>query len=905
MSGSSAPLCVACWVVAGETHLPGSGPELTAPSEAEPGTGDVVGPAAPRRASGRLDRGAEIGRYRIIDELGRGGMAVVYRATQPGLEREVALKVLRTSDMTPAQHIERFLREGQAAARLSHPNVIPVFDVGEADGVYFLAMEFVRGDTLDARVRGGGLHWKQAVAWVRDIARGLHYAHAQGVVHRDVKPANVMITESGVPRVADFGLARLDDAGGLTAEGTAIGTPSYMAPEQAAGETKRIGPATDVYALGAVLYECLTGAPPFTGGSVLEILRAVQMQSPAPIRDSGADVPRDLVVVVDQCLEKEPGDRYATAHDLAEDLDRILRGESVSVRPVGPVTRLGRGVRRRPAAAIAAVAVTVALGVAGWAAWYTSGGSTGGPAKRDTLRAAAKPHYDKAVERLDAHRRLRRAGDAPAAFAALDAAVDAIGIALREDPAYAEAYLVRARIRRQNRHLSGAISDYEAAINLDPSLIDAYYERVRLRFDHDFATLVGLGGSDPVETAAIIEDLTHITDSDESPERRYIAAAMVQLLSGRYESAQQLASDAIRESPQSADAYSVRGIARTTFGVVAVWTGRAVTGNAALAGGLADFDTALKLGADPVSISPGRSQVLAGLGRVDEALAEINQTVEFDNSDHLAVLLRARLLMLHGQPAAAEADLASAVELAGETAEIRVARALVRLVPAVAHAGQRTGAPPSPRVERSVEHALDDLNWVVAHAPSYHIARFYRAIGQFTRLDATHAFGAVVGADFQLFIAENPSDSDLGKAAARWLALLRAMGVGDASVDATVLWEAAADARAADALLAAGEPTKAAERYASVASRLESYEAGRPVDDLVGWRTEFRASLLQRAHRGTARARAIEGEGSAALDALQRAVEAGYRDLSQVSRDRAFANLVENPRFKAVIAPMR
>ncbi|MHC5020012.1 MAG: protein kinase domain-containing protein [Planctomycetota bacterium] len=893
---------MACWVVAGETQ------EAAGASTAPDGQGDAT-----RHGSTRLEQGVELGGYRILDELGRGGMAVVYRATQPGLEREVALKILRTSDTTPAQHIERFLREGQAAARLSHPNVVPVFDVGEADGAYFLAMEFVRGRTLDAHVQDEAVEWRTAVAWVRDVARALHYAHEQGVVHRDVKPANVLVTEGGVPRIADFGLARLDDGGGITAEGTAIGTPSYMAPEQAAGERDRVGPATDVYAAGAVLYECLSGQPPFTGGSVLEILRAVQMEEPRPLRSATGGLPRDLVSVVEKCLEKEPGDRYPSAEALAQDLDRVLRGEPVAARPRGAVTKLGRHMRRKPALLVAGLSVAAAAAVAGWALWYASrpaptsrGGGAGAGADPETVRrTAAQPHYDLAVARFDDHETRRRAGDAKAAFTALEEATEAIEKALSKDPAFAEAYLVRARIRRQHRHLAGALADYDRAVSLDPGLTDAYYERVRLRFDHDFATLVGLGGSDPVETAAILEDLNRIADEEGMPERRFVTTAMVHLLGGRYRTAEQWATRAITDHRDSADAYSVRAIARTAYGVIASGTGRTAQGTTALQNGLADFDAALKLGADPVGISPGRSQVLAGLGRIDEALAEINQTIEFDNSDHLAILLRARLRMLNGQRAQAEADLAAAVDLAGETAELRVARALVRLVPALTQAGTFLTKAPEPAVEQDIERAMDDLNWVAAHAPTYHIARFYRAIGHLARLQSDRALLVVVGADLQFFHEATPEGSEIRDAAGTWLRTLRGLGLGDASTDAKRLWDAVAAVRAADTSLAAGKLRDAADQYRGVVTALEGYDPALPVDRLVAWRRELTAAVRQRAERGAARALAGLGEVHAALGALEAAVEAGYQDVSQMERDRAFANLREQPRFRVAISRMR
>jgi tRNA A-37 threonylcarbamoyl transferase component Bud32/sugar lactone lactonase YvrE len=308
-----------------------------------------------------------IGNYEVQEEVGRGATGVVYKARQGRPSRLVALKVLQVGALASATTAERFRREAETLARLQHPNIVRVIEVGEYRGLPFFSLEYCPGGSLHQKLGGTPLPPREAAALAETLARALHAAHQARVIHRDLKPANVLLAEDGTPKVTDFGLAKLLEEAGQTKDGAVMGTPSYMAPEQAQGKTREVGPAADVYALGAVLYECLTGRPPFKGATVPDTLVQVISTEPVPPSRLNPKVPRDLETVCLKCLEKSPGRRYPSARDLAEDLGRYQRGEAVRARPV---TRLERGwkwAKRHPAraAVLGLLLVVVLLGLGG------------------------------------------------------------------------------------------------------------------------------------------------------------------------------------------------------------------------------------------------------------------------------------------------------------------------------------------------------------------------------------------------------------------------------------------------------------------------------------------------------------------------------------------------------------
>jgi eukaryotic-like serine/threonine-protein kinase len=309
----------------------------------------------------------EVPGYEVLGVLGHGGMGVVYRARQLRADRVVALKMIRAVEPAGEQDRLRFRIETEAVARLQHPNIVQLYEAGEAAGRPYFSLEFCAGGSLEQRLKTWRPTPAEAARLVEALARAVHYAHLRGVVHRDLKPANVLLDTEGRPKVTDFGLAkRLDaEAREVSRTGAVLGSPSYMAPEQAAGKVRDTGPAADVYALGALFYACLTGRPPFAGATTLDTLHQVLHDEPPP-PSRFARVPRDLETICLKCLEKEPERRYADAEALADDLGRFLRGEPVRARPAGRLERAAKWVRRNPAVAalLAAVALALAAGAA-------------------------------------------------------------------------------------------------------------------------------------------------------------------------------------------------------------------------------------------------------------------------------------------------------------------------------------------------------------------------------------------------------------------------------------------------------------------------------------------------------------------------------------------------------------
>jgi serine/threonine protein kinase len=306
-----------------------------------------------------------LGDYELQREIARGGMGVVFEARQVSLNRTVAVKMILHGQFADAEDIGRFHVEAQAAAQLQHPNIVSIHEVGQSDGCHYFSMEYVDGVSLQAMVRNTPPKPAQAARYLKTIADAIHYAHERGILHRDLKPSNVLIDGSGTPRVTDFGLAKRMEAGAeLTGTGQILGTPSYMPPEQAAGKWADVCPASDVYALGAMLYDMLTGRPPFRAETPLETLRQVIELDPVPPRLLNAAVDRDLETICLKCLHKEPNRRYASARELSEDLDRYLSGTPILARRSPLWERTMKLAKRRPAAAslvVTLAAVVVAM----------------------------------------------------------------------------------------------------------------------------------------------------------------------------------------------------------------------------------------------------------------------------------------------------------------------------------------------------------------------------------------------------------------------------------------------------------------------------------------------------------------------------------------------------------------
>ncbi len=292
------------------------------------------------------------GDYEIIRELARGGMGVVFQARQVSLNRTVALKMILTGQLANDTDVKRFYTEAEAAANLDHPGIVPIFEVGQHEGQHYFSMGFVEGQSLSQCLASGPLPPREAAALMAKVADAIEYSHQHDVVHRDLKPGNILLDQKGNPRVTDFGLAkRIQGDSGLTGSGQIMGTPSYMPPEQAGGKRGEVGPPADVYALGATLYALVTGRPPFQAATAMDTVLQVVSDEPVPPRRLNPALERDLETICLKCLEKEPGKRYASAAALAEELRRYLAGEPITARPVGQVERIWRWCRRNPVVA--------------------------------------------------------------------------------------------------------------------------------------------------------------------------------------------------------------------------------------------------------------------------------------------------------------------------------------------------------------------------------------------------------------------------------------------------------------------------------------------------------------------------------------------------------------------------
>src|SRR5262245_31997731 len=332
----------ACWscMIDAATAAPPPGPDPTSSD-----VPDNLGIPAQFGAPSAL----RFGDYLLEEEVAHGGMGVIYRAKQLSLGRTVAVKMLLLGRYSSAESIDRFRREANSAASLQHPNIVAIYEVGEWEGQHFFSMEFVDGPSLGAISRQGPLNPRRAAEYARAIAEAIDYAHTQGVLHRDLKPSNVLIDPFDQVRITDFGLAKkLDGSSDLTLTGQMIGSPNYLSPEQAAGRNAQVGPASDVYAIGALLYELLTGRPPFMAESLVETLVRIQTADPVSLRALNSRIPADLETICLKCLQKQSDSRYGSAKSLAEDLARFLVGQPVHARPATRLVRTLRWARREP-----------------------------------------------------------------------------------------------------------------------------------------------------------------------------------------------------------------------------------------------------------------------------------------------------------------------------------------------------------------------------------------------------------------------------------------------------------------------------------------------------------------------------------------------------------------------------
>ncbi|MDC3378684.1 protein kinase [Planctomycetota bacterium] len=634
-----------------------------------------------------------LGAYEIVEELGRGGMGVVLKGYDPRLRRYVAIK--RIKGEVGVEDLLRFQREAELTAKLRHPNIAAVHEVvSEGEDAPYLVMDFVEGSTLASMCRGNDLTGRQVAEIMAGISQAIAAAHAQGVVHRDLKPHNVVVSPDGTPMVLDFGLARRveDESVALTMTGDVLGTPVYMAPEQARGQAD-VGPLADVYGLGAVMFECLTGQPPFGGGTVFEVLQAVTADEPPRPRSIRPRVHVDLETICLTCLEKDPASRYPSAQALEEDLRRFLRGEPIEARPVGRAVRLWRLARRRPWALASVLALAVLTGLGGWgserlghqeevAGLHARGlvlksqGDLNGALAAFGEALVLEPHDPELLHaRGSTYRSLGELGLARQDF---DRAIH-----LR--PMVAGPYVDRGLVCKDRGDWEGAEADWTRAILLAPEDADALRLRgsVRLdlgRFDEALA--------DAGEASRLAPD-SHLVLLLRSRVRRQTAD-----LSGALADA----SRAIALAPTYGPCFGARAGARLGLndldgaesdartcvalapdnpgGYVSL--GRTLEARGDRLGALRCYDEGLALVPNAVTLLARRGLVRGRLGDLEGGLADAREVARLSPNSHEGYAVQGLLLAADGDFAAAEQAFAEVVRRRPTDAEMLTARGYAR-----------------------------------------------------------------------------------------------------------------------------------------------------------------------------------------------------------------------------------
>jgi len=659
-------------------------------------------------------------RYELLEEIGRGGMAVVYRARDRQLDREVAVKVMRDDVTVAGDEAARFQREVEATAKLLHPNVVTVFDAGPG----YLVMELLKGGSLEVRGGPPSVRPRAVAALLANVAHGVHAAHQAGVVHRDLKPSNILLSEAGEPKVADFGVAHLaGDLTALTLSGMVVGTPRYMAPEQVDTKKKRITARTDVYALGAILYECLTGRSPHPGDDPLAVFDAIVHRDPVPPRMLAARIPVDLQTIVLKALEKDPSRRYATAADLAEDLERFVSGRPIQARPASPWYKARKGFARRRGVAISAaggiLAVAVALAVllpmlgrsertlALWREITTvlsdaeidaRGGEVARARERLDAGIASCRTFLERDEIADAHyflgRLLRARGKRPEALVALDRALE-----LR--PELTEAHLERGLLRvteyevlerRARSVLAGQPAGSKRST--PPDVLEAMHPRlgaVRRAAIADLSAEVGASPyvreADALFGRAELERMRWNWAAAEAGYRKVLAAeplyvaaevALAKLAWARqdYEGALEHANLAATRHQGLGEAFLMRGRA---YFERSEREGPTRLGALARENGLQDLKRALEILESKALAWVARGDIRQRMGELENAVSDYTRAIEADPSNAIAHNHRGRAHVGLNRWQEALEDFSAAIRLSPDYASAWAHRAQVRM----------------------------------------------------------------------------------------------------------------------------------------------------------------------------------------------------------------------------------
>jgi tetratricopeptide (TPR) repeat protein/predicted Ser/Thr protein kinase len=645
-------------------------------------------PDTPPEAAEAPELPRKLGKYALREKLGQGGMGVVYKAWDEHLGRWVALKFLTGGDREDQR---RFLREAQTSARVQHPNIVPVYEVGELDGRLFIAMQYVPGTTLD-RAR---LPVRRLLEAVRDVGLAIHQAHKQGIIHRDLKPGNIMVTPERQTFVMDFGLAKPERAdSSISASGVVLGTPHYMSPEQATGHVRAVDHRADIYSLGATLYHLLAGRPPHVGETSMAVLMSALNEDPTPLRKLAPEVPRDVETIVHKAMERDRDRRYASAAAFSKDLDRFLNDEPIAARPASVAYRLSKRIRRNPTASTALLVAVIALAVGGAfavrATWGRRTEELGRAAARERRARASVPFQKGQAAHREAENLYRYGGTLAELRAARGRARQFFREAAAEDPSWEEAHLHLGKTAAEEGDLAAAERHLTRAIELAPSSPAAYLSRGKARLRSE--------ATKPAARA----DFQKARALSRDPREQRAAEAATAWCDGRFDEAAELLSRAIEADRFDGDAYFLRALAFQKVGR----PDRTVE----------DLTQVLKIHALNVEALLLRSQAYRVQGRVPSALADAQSALDLDPGSRDALLARAAAHEAAGDFEKVLAD-AAALKSAGTEVSLLRARALEGLQrheEALAELDRAPSEPGVPRAKARILHVLGRVEEALA-----------------------------------------------------------------------------------------------------------------------------------------------------------------------------------------------